>query len=98
MRTASELQEQHARQTDSRLRGNWGLHVAVAFFAFREFDARRRFFAVDRGAETAQVLQKKLAGGGVAAQSKMLARYVRQSIQLEIGPVIAPAPAHHNLV
>ena len=42
--------------------------------------------------------RKNLPGGRVAPQAEMLARDVGQRFELEIGPVIAAAAAHHDLV
>ena len=43
-------------------------------------------------------LRKNCAARRIAAQPEMLARNVGQGIQLEIGPVVAAAAAHHNFV
>src|SRR5205807_1826035 len=77
MRRASKFKEHHVRQTDSGLCRDGCFQVAVAFFSVREIHAGGNFFAVDGGAQPAQVFQKKLAALRVAPQPEMFARNVR---------------------
>src|SRR5579862_4643173 len=95
---ALELQVHHAGQPDLRLRRHRRLHVAVALLRVAEIDARRRRLPVDRGPQPAQVLQKKLPVRRIPPQTEMLARNVRQRIQLDVRPVIPPAAPHHDLI
>jgi hypothetical protein len=69
-----------------------------ALSAVDELDARGDLLAVDRGAEPAEIFEEKLAVRRIAPQPEMLARDVRKSFQLQIGPIIAASPARHDLI
>src|SRR5262249_13548462 len=95
---AAELQEHHARESDARGRRHGRFHIAVALLAIRELHARRRGRSVDGRAQAAEVLQEKLPVRGIAPQAEMLSRNIGRRIELDIGPVVAAAAAHHDLV
>src|SRR4051812_27047229 len=78
---AAELEEEDAGEADSGFSGDGRLDVAIAFFTVDELDAGRGFFAVDGGAEPAQILEEELAGGGVAAEAEVFAGDVREGFE-----------------
>src|SRR5260370_16093907 len=92
-----EIQEHYVRQTDAGARGERRLQVLIALFAFDVLDAAGRLLPVDGRAQAAQVLEKELAAGRVAAQTNVLARYVGQRVESQVGPIIAAAAADHGL-
>src|SRR5579871_188824 len=98
MRCASEIQVEHFGEADTRPFRNRHLHVAVAFLSVYIFDARGRLFAVDGGAEAAEVLQEKLAAQRVAPEAEMFPRNIRQGVELEVGPIVTAPAAHHDLL
>ena len=99
IRRASELQEYDARQADARL-------FAAPALPRCGRASRRPTNSMLEGAfsplmvvpRRLRSLRKNLPAGRVAAQPEMLARNIRQGFQLQVGPVIAAAAAHHDLV
>src|SRR4051794_22035901 len=80
---AAELQENDAREADTRQRRHGGLDIPVALLPFGELDARRDLFPVDGRAQPAQILQEPLPGLRIAPQPRMLAGNVRQGVELQ---------------
>src|SRR5579875_4014715 len=94
----AKLQKQNPGQADPRAVRHGSLHIAVALIAVHHFDAGGNRLAVDRGAQAAEVLQIEITARRIAPQPEMLARNIRQSVQLEICPIIASAAPDYDLV